>query len=369
MRADNAGEGGIVALMALVGSSESAVTARRRTMVLVTLGLVGASLISGEGVITPAISMAAAGLPWIVKHPAVLNALSALYGLRFLLHHGGHGFLVLGSVVLCITGCEALYADMGHFGRRAIRLAWYACVFPALLINYFGQGALLLERPSAASNPFFETVPGGLLYPMVAIATIAAVVASQALISGAFSLARQAVQLGYLPRVSIVHTSGKTEGQIYIPEVNGVLMIACLALVLGFRSSSNLAAAYGIAVTGTMSITSVLFFFLARDRWKWSLTKAGGLTLLFLAFDVSFFRACSAKFASGGWFPTALALATSSPRVSCHCLTPTRTREAWCFRNRPSTRSRSRRDETCSASTSTSTSPSTSWRSFRPPSF
>jgi len=365
MRADNAGEGGIVALMALVGSSESAVSARRRTMVLVTLGLVGASLISGEGVITPAISVlaavegltvattafspmvvpmtcgilialflvqrrgttglgllfgpltlcwfisiAAAGLPWIVRHPAVLYAVSPLYGLRFLLHHGRHGFLVLGSVVLCITGCEALYADMGHFGRRAIRLAWYACVFPALLISYFGQGALLLERPSATSNPFFETVPSGLLYPMVAIATMAAVVASQALISGAFSLARQAVQLGYLPRVSIVHTSGKTEGQIFIPEVNGVLMIACLALVLGFRSSSDLAAAYGIAVTGTMSITSVLFFFLARDRWKWSLTKAGGLTLLFLAFDVSFFLACSAKFTSGGWFPVALAAAT-----------------------------------------------------------
>ncbi len=365
MRADNAGEGGVVALMSLIGSSERAATARRRTLILVTLGLFGASLLSGEGVITPAISVlsaveglgvattaftpvvvpltcgilvalfliqrrgtaglgllfgpltlcwfvaiAVAGFPGILRHPAILGAANPLYALRFLLAHGRHGFLVLGSVVLCITGCEALYADMGHFGRRAIRLAWYACVFPALLINYFGQGALLLERPAAASNPFFSMVPAGCLYPMVVLATIAAVVASQALISGAFSLTRQAVQLGYLPRVTIVHTSGKAEGQIYVPEVNAALMVACLVLVLGFRSSSNLASAYGIAVTGTMSITTVLFFFLARDRWGWSLAKAGSLALLFLTFDLSFFLACSAKFANGGWVPVLLALVT-----------------------------------------------------------
>ena len=190
--------------------------------------------------------------------------------------HRGHGFLVLGSVVLCVTGGEALYADMGHFGTRAIRLAWYACVFPALLINYFGQGALLLERPEAAANPFYALVSGAWLYPMVMLATVATVVASQALISGAFSLTRQAVQLGYLPRVTIVHTSGQTEGQIYIPEVNWLLMVACVALVLGFRESSALADAYGIAVTGTMAITSMLFYFVARDRWNWGAVQRGG---------------------------------------------------------------------------------------------
>ena len=365
MRADNAGEGGVVALMSLIAGPEGAAKRRRRALVLITLGLFGASLLSGEGVITPAISVlsaveglgvattafepivipltcgilialflvqrrgttglatlfgpltlcwfiaiAVAGVPWILKHPTILRAANPIHAVRFFSRHGRHGFLVLGSVVLCITGCEALYADMGHFGRRAIRLAWYACVCPALLINYFGQGALLLERPEAAVNPFFSMVPAMWLYPMVAIATVAAVVASQALISGAFSLTRQTVQLGYLPRVTIVHTSGKTEGQIYVPEVNAALMVACLALVLGFRSSSNLAAAYGIAVTGTMSITSILFFFLARDRWKWSVAKAGALVLLFLTFDLSFFLACSAKFAHGGWFPVILALAT-----------------------------------------------------------
>jgi KUP system potassium uptake protein len=365
MRADNAGEGGVVALMSLITGADGPSSARRKALVLVTLGLFGASLLSGEGVITPAISVlsaveglgvatsafspivvpltcgilvalflvqrrgttglatlfgpltlcwfvsiAAAGVPWISRHPAILGAANPLHAFRFFRAHGRHGFLVLGSVVLCITGCEALYADMGHFGRRAIRLAWYACVCPALLINYFGQGALLLERPEAVINPFFSMVPVGWLYPMVGLATIAAVVASQALISGAFSLTRQTVQLGYLPRVTIVHTSGKTEGQIYVPEVNTALMVACLALVLGFRSSSNLAAAYGIAVTGTMSITSILFFFLARDRWKWSVGKAGALVLLFLTFDLSFFLACSAKFANGGWFPVLLALGT-----------------------------------------------------------
>jgi KUP system potassium uptake protein len=214
---------------------------------------------------------------------------------------------VLGSVVLCITGGEALYADMGHFGTRAIRIAWYLCVFPALLLNYFGQGALLLERPAAASNPFYAMVPSGWLYPMVILATLATVVASQALISGAFSLTRQAVQLGYLPRVTVVHTSGKTEGQIYIPEVNRLLMVACVALVLSFRASSGLADAYGIAVTGTMAITSILSYSVARERWGWSVLQAGGALLLFLVIDLSFFLACSVKIAHGGWFPLALA--------------------------------------------------------------
>jgi KUP system potassium uptake protein len=381
MRADNDGEGGVLALMALVarptaaamGADESGAHRastrttwsglRKTKMLLIVLGLFGAALLYGDGVITPAISVlsaveglevatsalspfivpitcvilvllfamqkrgtggigavfgpvtvawfisiAAAGLPWIVRHPEILRAMNPLYGARFFIMHGKHGFLVLGSVVLCVTGGEALYADMGHFGTRAIRLAWYSCVFPALLINYFGQGALLLERPEAAANPFYGLVSGAWLYPMVILATLATVVASQALISGAYSLTRQAVQLGYLPRVTIVHTSGQTEGQIYIPEVNWLLMVACVALVLGFRESSALAAAYGIAVTGTMAITSMLFYYVARDLWKWGPLRAGALLAVFLCFDLSFFVACSTKIAHGGWFPLAVAV-------------------------------------------------------------
>jgi KUP system potassium uptake protein len=377
MRADNNGEGGVLALMALVarpqarppGESGSFPSTRatwtgvrRAKIALIMLGLFGAALLYGDGVITPAISVlsaveglevatttfspfvvpvtclilialfavqkrgtagigavfgpvtvvwfisiAAAGLPWILRHPGILAAVNPLYGARFFAAHGRHGFLVLGSVVLCVTGGEALYADMGHFGTRAIRLAWYACVFPALLVNYFGQGALLLEKPEAAANPFYALVPNAWLFPMVILATLATVVASQALISGAYSLTRQAVQLGYLPRVTIVHTSGKTEGQIYIPEVNWLLMLACVALVLGFRESSSLADAYGIAVTGTMAITSMLFYFVARDLWHWSRLRAGSLLALFLCFDLSFFVACSAKIAHGGWFPLLVA--------------------------------------------------------------
>jgi KUP system potassium uptake protein len=381
MRADNKGEGGVLALMALVGrptptadarTDESGATPaspratwtglRRTKMMLIMLGLFGAALLYGDGVITPAISVlsaveglevatnafsslvvpitclilvglfavqkrgtggigavfgpitlvwfvaiAAIGLPWVARHPSILLAVNPVHALRFFAAHGGHGFLVLGSVVLCVTGGEALYADMGHFGTRAIRTAWYSCVFPALLINYFGQGALLLERPAAAANPFYALVPQGWLIPMVVLATLATVVASQALISGAFSLTRQAVQLGYLPRVTIVHTSGETEGQIYIPEVNWLLMLACVALVLGFRSSNNLADAYGIAVTGTMAITSGLFYFCARDLWHWRRARALAVVGLFLTFDLSFFAACSAKIAHGGWFPLLVA--------------------------------------------------------------
>jgi KUP system potassium uptake protein len=381
MRADNDGEGGVLALMALAarpaptaataddgepasGPIPTATTGPRRTkMMLLMLGLFGAALLYGDGVITPAISVlsaveglevatracspfvvpitciilvalfavqrrgtggigaifgpvtllwfisiAAVGLPWVMRHPQILGAVNPIYGVRFFVAHGRHGFLVLGSVVLCVTGGEALYADMGHFGTRPIRVAWYACVFPALLINYFGQGALLLERPEAAVNPFYALVPGPWLYPMVALATIATVVASQALISGAFSLTRQAVQLGYLPRLTIVHTSGETEGQIYIPEVNWVLMVGCLVLVLGFQSSSNLADAYGIAVTGTMAITSLLFYYVARTLWRWSRWRAGGIVAVFLCFDLSFLAACSAKITHGGWFPLAVAI-------------------------------------------------------------
>jgi KUP system potassium uptake protein len=366
MRADNEGEGGVLALLALVAAPTPDAPAKqrqRRRRVLVMLGLFGAALLYGDGVITPAISVLSAvegleiattqfapyvvpltcvilvalfaiqrrgtggigtvfgpvtltwfvvigalGMRWIVRQPQILLAVNPIYAVRFFMHHGRHGFLVLGSVVLCVTGGEALYADMGHFGPRAIRTAWAACVFPALLLNYFGQGALLLERPvAAAGSPFYAMVPGPLLLPVVLLATAATVVASQALISGAYSLTRQAVQLGYLPRVTIVHTSGKTEGQIYIPEVNWGLMIACLALVVGFRASSNLADAYGIAVTGTMAITSVLFYFVARERWHWSAARAGVLLAVFLTFDLAFFVACSAKILHGGWFPLAVA--------------------------------------------------------------
>jgi KUP system potassium uptake protein len=363
MRADNDGEGGVLALMALALGTHDA-KAHPRARLIIIFGLFGAALLYGDGVITPAISVLSAvegltvatdafqpvivpitcvilvalfvvqkygtggigivfgpitllwfisigmaGVPWILHHPAILMAVNPIYAVKFFVMHGRHGFLVLGSVVLCITGGEALYADMGHFGTRAIRLAWYSCVFPALLLNYFGQGALLLERPEAASNPFYAMMPAHWLYPMVILATLATVVASQALISGAFSLTRQAVQLGYLPRVTIVHTSGKTEGQIYVPEVNSLLMVACVALVIGFRQSSDLADAYGIAVTGTMAITSVLFYSVAHFRWGWSAAKAGTLLALFLTFDLSFFAACSAKIAHGGWFPILVAVA------------------------------------------------------------
>ncbi|MCC6999313.1 MAG: potassium transporter Kup [Deltaproteobacteria bacterium] len=362
LRADNRGEGGVLALLALVAGDER--TRSNAKKVLVLAGLFGAALLYGDGMITPAISVLSAveglkvathtfepyvipitcgiliglflvqkrgtagigkvfgpvtmlwfisigvlGIPWIVGNPAILRAINPQYAVEFFIANKWHGFLVLGSVVLCITGGEALYADMGHFGRKSIRVAWYAVVFPALLLNYFGQGAMLLKNPAAAHNPFFELVPHALLYPMVALATTATVVASQALISGAFSLTRQAVQLGYSPRVTIIHTSGEAEGQIYIPEVNNILMVACIGLVLSFQESGRLAAAYGIAVTGTMGITSMLFYVVARERWKWPLGKALGIVALFLIFDLAFFTANAAKFMHGGWFPIAVAAA------------------------------------------------------------
>ena len=360
MQAHNRGEGGILALMALLGPGAG------RTPALVSLGLFGAALLYGDGVITPAISVlsaieglevatprladyvvpvtvlillrlflvqrrgtagvgaifgpatlvwflsiAAVAMPRIVAQPAVLAAVNPFHAVRFLVGHGYNGFLVLGAVVLCITGGEALYADMGHFGARPIRLAWYGVVMPALLLNYFGQGALLLEKCSVAgeacsaamASPFYAMVPGWFVLPMVVIAAAATVVASQALISGAFSLTQQAVQLGFVPRVKIVHTSATTEGQIYIPVVNGLLTVACVALVLVAGTSSNLASAYGIAVTGTMSITSVLFYSVARRCWCWSVWRAGGLVALFLVVDLAFFGANLAKIVHGGWFP------------------------------------------------------------------
>jgi len=363
LRADNKGEGGTLALAALV--AQKAKQQRTRLAIPILLALFGTGLLFGEGIITPAISVmsaveglkeqspnldklvvpisaailiglfwvqkygtgrigsvfgwvmllwffsiAAVGVPYVVSYPEVLAALSPHYGAMFLATHGVDGFLLLGSVVLCITGCEALYADMGHFGRTPIRLAWRWVVFPGLLLNYFGQGALYLHYGAQVSNPFYHLVAGTpLLIPLVILATCAAIIASQALISGAFSLANQAVQLGYLPRVKVVHTSSKAEGQIYIPEINWMLMVACIALVLSFKSSTALAAAYGIAVTGTMAITSFLFFRICRQNWGWSLSRALAFYLPFIVIDYSFFSANLVKIADGGWFPLAIGTA------------------------------------------------------------
>jgi KUP system potassium uptake protein len=358
MRADNEGEGGILALLALVPEGMRPKN-RERLGWIAALVLFGAALLYGDGVITPAISVLSAveGLevatdklhdfilpitcgilialfavqrrgtagigkvfgPVMVlwfgalavmgglelgKNPAVLAALNPAHAVGFFAHHGRHGFIILGSVVLCVTGGEALYADMGHFGRRPITIAWYAGVLPALVLNYFGQGALLLAHPDASSSPFFAMVPRGpATYALVVLATAATVIASQALISGAYSLTRQAVQLGFLPRVRVEHTSHETEGQIYVPQINWALCIACVLLVLSFKESSKLAAAYGIAVTGTMGITSVVFYVVARQRWGWSTAKALPLLLLFLAFDLPFFAANLTKFFDGGYVP------------------------------------------------------------------
>jgi KUP system potassium uptake protein len=243
-----------------------------------------------------------------MRHPSVFAALSPWYAATFLWREGFTGLMVLAAVVLVVTGGEALYADMGHYGKRPIRVAWYTVVLPALMLNYLGQGAILLESPESVRNPFYSLVPGWALYPMVAIATGAAIVASQALISGAFSLTRQAVQLGYCPRVNIVHTSSRTIGQIYIPQVNNALWIACIGLVLAFQSVGNLAATYGVAVTGTMTTTTILLLVVARKLWKWSVLKVALLGGLFLVVDLAFFVTNLFKIPDGGWFPILVAL-------------------------------------------------------------
>ena len=357
MRADNQGEGGILALMSLVPGS-------RRWLVL--MGIFGAALLYGDGMITPAISILSAvegleaitpvltpaftpyvlpitiailivvftiqqrgsagvgvifgpitliwfltlatlGISQIARQPQVLEAVNPLHAVIFFMENGARGFLVLGSVVLVVTGGESLYADMGHFGRRPIRLTWFTVVLPSLLLNYFGQGALLLSDPTAAENPFFLMAPRWALLPLVILTTMATAIASQAVISGAFSLTMQAVQFGYLPRVDIEHTSAKERGQIYIPALNWSLMIACIVLVLVARSSSNLAAAYGVAVTTTMVVTTVLFYVVARERWKWAIWIAGPICVLFLAIDVAFWSANLLKVPRGGWFPLVVA--------------------------------------------------------------
>lgn len=363
MRADNRGEGGILALMALVlQRPRGSRLPHPSRPVLVALGLFGAALLYGDGIITPAMSVLSAveglsvatplfqpyllpisliillglfvlqrkgtadigalfgpvmtlwfvtlavlGVKELLQNLAVLGALSPVHGVRFFLHNGGHGFLVLGSVFLVVTGGEALYADMGHFGRKPIRMAWFTLVLPALMLNYLGQGALLLRAPEAARNPFYLLAPSWGLYPLVGLAMLAAVIASQALISGVFSLTRQAMQLGYCPRMEVVHTSAEEMGQIYLPGLNFLLLGGVVFLVLGFRSSSALAAAYGIAVAGTATITTVLAYVVARERWGWKRRVALPLVGLFLAVDVSFFCANAVKIPDGGWFPLLLA--------------------------------------------------------------
>ncbi|MEJ7601227.1 MAG: potassium transporter Kup [Kofleriaceae bacterium] len=361
LRADNKGEGGILALAALVLQKASG-PKRSRLAVPILFALFGAGLLYGDGVLTPAVSVlgaieglseqnssltelvvpisvailvglflvqrfgthrlgtifgyimllwfaaiGAAGLPFIIRNPEIIEALSPHHAAMFLANNGMHGFLLLGSVVLCITGGEALYADMGHFGKAPIRIAWSFVVLPGLVLNYLGQGGLYLEQGSKVTNPFYNLVTGTpFLIPMVILATMAAVIASQALISGAFSLTNQAVQLGYFPRVSVVHTSPKHEGQIYIPEINWLLMVGCVTLVLTFKTASNLAAAYGIAVTGTMAITSYLYFLVCRRNWNYSLGAALALFIPFVLIDLAFFSANAVKIAHGGWFPLAV---------------------------------------------------------------
>ena len=254
------------------------------------------------------VTLAILGIKGIISHPGVFQAISPHYAVLFFIHNGSVGFLALGAVVLCVTGAEALYADMGHFGRKPMKLAWFWVVFPALVLNYFGQGALLLENPEAKVNPFYLLAPRWMLYPLIALATSAAVIASQALISGAYSLTMQAIQLGYCPRMEIDHTSSQQKGQIYMPRVNWMLMIGCLALVIGFRTSSNLAAAYGVAVTLTMLITNFLFYFAARRLWRWGVFKTLAMCSVFFVLELAFAAANLVKIPHGGWVPLAVAL-------------------------------------------------------------
>jgi KUP system potassium uptake protein len=355
MRADNQGEGGILALTALLPQRDGS---GPKWPLLVLLGIFGAALLYGDGMITPAITVlgaveglkvatplfepfvvpvtvgiligvfaiqsrgtdrvgtlfgpvmvlwfaviAALGVTWLVRAPIVLSAVDPRHAVVFFQEHRLHGFAVLGAVFLVVTGGEALYADMGHFGKRPIRIAWFGLVLPALLLNYFGQGALLLTDPKAAAQPFFLLAPPWALFPLVGLATAAAIIASQALISGAFSLTRQAIQLGYCPRLDIAHTSSLEIGQVYVPQVNWALMICTILIVIGFGSSTALAAAYGIAVTLTMVITAVLLYIVARERWHWPPAIAVGVTGIFLIVDLAFFGANVLKILHGGWLP------------------------------------------------------------------
>jgi KUP system potassium uptake protein len=359
MRADNKGEGGIMSLMALV--QRSLPVASETGYVVGVLGIFGAALFFGDGVITPAMTvlsaveglkvaephladyvvpvtvaliiglfmlqrrgtervgklfapvmvtwfvvLAALGIAAIAKQPTVIQALNPYWGLHFFAAHGWHSVLVLGAVVLAVTGGEALYADMGHFGKVPIRAAWWYVVLPALVLNYFGQGALLLDHPSAAENPFYRLAPGWALGPLIGLATVAAIIASQAVISGAFSVARQAIQLGYLPRLVTKHTSDTTIGQVYLPWINRMLMLIVIALVIGFGSSDKLASAYGVSVTGTMLIDTLLLVVLMRSRWLVAARWVFLFAIVFLVIDTAFLVANGAKFFEGAWFPLAL---------------------------------------------------------------
>jgi KUP system potassium uptake protein len=359
MRADNKGEGGIMALMSLV--FQKAQISDRLRYSLLLLGLVGASLFYGDGIITPAISVLSAveglevlkpslhpyiipialavlivlfrsqqhgtekvgglfgpimivwficlasfGVKSLLQTPRVLEALNPINAVHFFMRNGWHGALVLGAVVLSVTGGEALYADMGHFGKRPIRKAWFFVALPALLLNYFGQAALLMRDPSAIQNPFYLTVPGGWLTFMIILATLATVIASQAVISGAFSLTAQAIQLGFCPRLSIKYTSEGEMGQVYVPAINGLLMVGVIGLILTMKTSSNLAAAYGIAVTGTMAIDTILAFVVVLSLWKWNPYLSALVALAFLIIDLAFLGANIPKIPEGGWFPLAI---------------------------------------------------------------
>jgi KUP system potassium uptake protein len=361
MRADNRGEGGILALMAVV--LRSLPIASPLTYGIGLLGIFGTALFFGDSVITPAISVLSAveglkiaapglsgyivpitlvvllllfvfqrhgtervgkisgpvmvlwfltiavlGIVQLVKNPGVLYALNPEYAVKFFLNHGVHAWLALGAVVLAVTGAEALYADMGHFGRQPIRIAWMGFAMPALLLNYFGQGALLLSHPDSVQNPFFSMVPSWGLFPMIALATLATVIASQAVIAGAFSLARQAIQLGYLPRLQLVHTSAETIGQVYLPSVNRIMLVLVMLLVVTFQTSSRLATAYGVSVTGSMLIDTILLIILANQRWRLSPRIIWPFALLFLTVDIALLSANTVKFLEGAWFPVALGI-------------------------------------------------------------
>ncbi len=355
MRANNRGEGGIMALMALALRHRNQ---QQQRNVIIALGLFGTALFYGDGIITPAISVLSAVeglqvaapslqpyvlpitiivliflflfqshgtakvgllfgpimiawfavlalLGWVsvVQNPAVLEALNPIYGLRFFLEHGWHAFIALGAVVLALTGAEALYADMGHFGKRPIQFAWFSMILPALALNYFGQGALILRDPAAILNPFYLLAPDWAMYPLIGLATCATVIASQAVISGAFSITSQAMQMDYIPRMLRVHTSTEAIGQIYVPTMNRMLFLLVICTVLGFGSSGNLAAAYGLAVTGTMTITTLLTLVVALDSWQWQPYRAYMLVTLFLVIDGGFLGANLLKIPQGGWFP------------------------------------------------------------------
>ncbi len=357
------GEGGMFALLSLLRSRKDALTGKSKGIATLIV-LFGAALLYGDGMITPAISVLSAveglkqlneglahlvvpisvtiiiglflvqrhgtakigvafgpimvlwffalgslGLYRFMQHPEVISALSPHWGLSYLMHHGYHGIVIMGMVLLAVTGCEALYADIGHFGRQPLQRAWFILVYPALTLNYLGQGALVISDPGAIAQPFFKLVPEPLLVPMILLATAATIIASQAMITGVFSLTQQAVQLGYLPRLKIIHTNPDVRGQIFMPQVNFLLMVACITLVIGFQTSSNLASAYGLSVSLEMLLTSILFYFVARRIWDWSFMKAIVPVVTFSVVELSYVAGSLSKFMDGAWFPLVVAFA------------------------------------------------------------